>query len=158
MITRGDVVSIPGAHSENFLWKHYREKYGFNPFRQSKYINGVYHKWMGIVIQKFSPVWEPIFPKILRLRDADIIEQISRAHYWYWLPDPPPDTQIPIDIRHMTAGLGMTIFGFAFAALVFAHERYKKKSEDDKVKKQRRIFDGQIKKNKAEMASKVNPA
>ena len=94
---------------------------GRNPFRISKNPQVVYPSHSGILVKKYSPVHEVYNKIILDLVKGDIVDHITRLHC-IDLIEFPEDKAIPLNVQHISIGLGIKVVGLALALLVFAIE------------------------------------
>ncbi len=79
MIDEGIVILAAGSHSQRFRSRAVRNQYGYDPFRLSKYPTRLSPIHAGFVMDKNSALKTLFEPVIMRLREADIIEQLSRS-------------------------------------------------------------------------------
>ena len=122
MIEEGVVIVTTGSHELKLKSNNDRERYGYLPFRLSKYPTRIHPKHAGVVITKESKLKDIFYPVVLRLIEADIIEHYSRSSYYYWRPEKEEKPNTPLNLQHMMIGFYVCISGLVVSVLIFSCE------------------------------------
>ena len=122
MIDEGIVIFSAGIHELRRNSNKDMKRFGYLPFRLSKYPTRIHPKYAGLVIAKYSALKAIFEPVIMRLNEADIIEHYSRSTYYYWKPEKEELPKTPLNLEHMLIGYVIYIIGVAISILAFFME------------------------------------
>ncbi len=122
MVEEGAVIMTADHHAIRVASNLARKRFGYDPFRISKFPARVYTSTMsGIPVKKYGGLMEVLEPVMWRLRQGDIIEHYLKSVYT-WIPESNEIPPEPIDIRHFVLGLGVSLIGLFLALLAFLFE------------------------------------
>ena len=77
-------------------------------------------------LAKYSELTYVLNPIVLRMVQGDIVNQFTRAHLWFWQPDPKDEKLYKIDLSHLLIGIIGFGGGIVIALVVFGFELAKK--------------------------------
>ena len=123
MIDEGIVIFSGGSHQLRVFSNLDRQRYGYLPFRLSKYPTRIHGSHSGFAIKKESVLKALFQPIIMRLTEAVIIEHFSRStSYYYWRSEKEEVPTMPLNLQHMMIGYVMYCIGLFISALIFTGE------------------------------------
>ncbi len=122
MVEDGAVIMTADHHALRVASNLARKRFGYDPFRISKFPARVYTSTMsGIPVKKYGGLKEVLEPSMWRLRQGGIIEYYLQSVYT-WIPESIEVPPKPIDIRHVVLSLSMSLVGLFMAFLAFMWE------------------------------------
>ena len=122
ILKNGQVVITGGDFVERYQWPRIIKRYGENPFHISKGHMRAYPLAGGMVIGKNSALYDVLNPYIMKMREGDIIEQISRSFCWFWKPEPKEEKLFPLGLPHLWFGFYLYGIGIILGTLTLGME------------------------------------
>ena len=115
-------VCVTTRSTEKYFQKETLSHFGYDPFRLSREIHPEVLAISGWLVSKHWPLKGPIDEMMIHVKEGGLIDQMEKRTNPTWMPKPPIEKLLPIDIQHLVGGILMYAFGLSTALASFIVE------------------------------------